>query len=130
MTFGTTNKVQGAAGLVTSEMIDTAERHLSYRLSHILVRLLALLNIGIWIIDIALPRYAHALANAPKNKSLVGWLFISTIALPLCTGVEVAWMRSVYGERRALWIDGILAAAWAAFFWIRVLYLFTHRVLF
>ena len=116
--------------MVTSEMTDIAERHLSYRLSHTVVRSLAVLNIGIWLIDMASPRYAHALANAPQNKFFVGWLFISTLALPLCTGIEVVWMRTAHGERRALWIDGILAVAWAVFFWIRVLYGFTHSVLF
>ena len=111
-------------------MTDATNRKISYKLSHALLRLLVLFNIGVWIIDIASPRYGHALANAPQNKLFVGWLFISTIALPLCTGIEVVWMRRAYGERRALWIDGILAVAWAVFFWVRILYLFTHRVLF
>lgn len=113
------------------DMTGAPQERLVYRrFSHSFLRLLVSLNVAVWIIDILSPRYAHGLANGPLNKFIVGWLFISTIALPLYTGAEVLWMWSADGERRALWIDGILALVWSLFFWIRTLYLFTHRVMF
>jgi hypothetical protein len=111
-------------------MTDALQRRVYHRLSHTFLRLLLSLNLAVWIIDILSPRYAHALANAPLNNLFGRWLLISTIALPLCVGAEVSWMWNADGERRALWIDGILALVWFLLFWIRILYLFTHRVLF
>jgi len=84
----------------------------------------------VWTVDILSPRYTHALANGPSNKFIVGWLFISTIALPLYAGAQFLWMWSADGERRALWIDGMLALAWFLFFWIRMPCLLAHHVLF
>jgi hypothetical protein len=119
-----------AARRVISEMTDTSERLSICKISHTFLRLLALVNIGLWTIDITSPRYGHALANASMRSFVVGWLFASSIALPLYTGIEVLLMWSSYEETRALLIDGILALGWFLFFWIRVLYGFTHSVLF
>ena len=111
-------------------MTEALQRRVYHRFSHAVLRLFVSLNFVVWMIDILSRRYAHTLANGPSNKFTVGWLFISTIALPLYAGAEVLWMWSADGERRALWVDGMLAVAWFLFFWIRVLYAFTHSVLF
>jgi len=111
-------------------MTETAQRHLTYRLSHVFVRSLASMNLVGWTLDTFSPQYTHAMANGPMSNFFMQWLLISSVALPLYTGLEFLWMRSIKSERRALWIDGILTVAWAVFFWIRILYGFTHRVLF
>ena len=111
-------------------MQDMAPRQLSHRLSHILVRLLAAINIADAITEIASPRYAHAVANGLLGDALARWWLISVILLPMYTAFEFWWMRSVKSENIALWIDGAVTAAWFLIFWSRILYLFTHRVLF
>ena len=111
-------------------MTETAQRHLLYRLSHVFVRSLASMNLVGWTLDMLSPQYTHAMANGSMSNFFMQWLLISSVALPLYTGLEFLWMRTTKSERRALWIDAILTCTWALFFWIRILYLFTHRVLF
>ena len=93
-------------------------------------RVLIAVNVATWASDLLWPLYAHALANGPLNKFVVGWLVISTAALPLWAAIEVLWMRHVPEERLALWIDAVLAVVWLLFFWVRIMYEFTHRVMF
>lgn len=111
-------------------MTETAKRHLICRMSHVLVRSLASINLVAWTIDTLSPRYGHAVANGPESDFFVRWLLISSMALPVYAGIEALLMWSSESEWPALLIDAIFACTWAIFFWLRVAYEFTHRVLF
>jgi hypothetical protein len=111
-------------------MAETAQRLLICRVSHVVLRLLVSINLAEGIAEIFSPQYAHTAANSPLADYVVHWLLISSFALPLYAVLEFMLMWEVEEEAAALWIDAGFALAWFAFFWIRILYLFTHSVLF
>jgi hypothetical protein len=99
------------------------------RLSHLLVRLVAAVNLVDIGLETAFPKYARTVANGPFGGITTAWMGLSSLLLPLYVGFEGWWMRKGKVENsKALWIDATFAVAWFLVFWVGVLYVFTHHV--
>jgi hypothetical protein len=92
-----------------------------FRLSHLLVRFVATVNIAHLLMVNYLP-YLHA-AHSLLGWLDVRWMTVSSFLLPLYVGVETWWMlRADPPQKRALLIDWAFAVIWFAMWWGSVLY--------
>lgn len=100
---------------------------LRYRLSHLVVRLVAIFNIAALVFGTLHPTFFQALRRLQLlNEGVAKWLIASTLLIPLYVAFEAWWMRNAKSERREILIDAALALAWFFTLWGFVLYGWTH----
>lgn len=99
---------------------------LKRRLSHLMLRLLVIVNLADLIFGTFYPEYFHVINQFLPGKAVIIWLATSTFLLPLYVGLEVWWMRSIKSEVRELLIDAALVIVWFLTFWGFILYAWTH----
>ena len=100
---------------------------LKYRLSHLVVRLVAVLNIANLIFSSLYPAYFQTLRRLQLlNWEMAEWLIASSLLLPLYVALEAWWMRNARSERREMLVDAALALAWFFTLWGFVLYGWMH----
>jgi hypothetical protein len=99
-----------------------------WQFSHLLVRLIATVNLGGFALATVFPRYSSAVFNGQYGGITAKWLIVSSLLLPVYVAFEAWWMRKNKIESRALWIDVVFAVGWFAALWGAVLYGFGHYV--
>lgn len=100
------------------------------RWSQLFVRSAAVVNLIDLSLEVAFPQYARLVANGPFGSIVILWLPFSALLLPLLVGLEVWWIKKRQLEARSVRIEAVLAVSWFLAFWIRMLYVITHNVLF
>ena len=110
------------------ELTEMNERYLRHTLSHLLLRLIAVVNLIEVGLELAYPPFGRAVANGPFAIFGDAWLVITSIALPVFVVLESTWLQEAGARRKAVLIDAFFAIAWFLVFWIGVLYAFTHTV--
>ncbi len=105
------------------------ERPVQYRLSHLVVRLIAAINLADLGLATLYPPYFHALDRTYLGEVMVKWEIASSLLLPLFVGFEAWWMRKSKLESRASLIDTAFAAVWFLVLWIGVAYACTHHAI-
>jgi hypothetical protein len=101
-----------------------------YRVSHLLVRLIAFANIAHLLLTFQ-PSYFRAKINL-FNGIDIYWMLASSFLLPLYVGFETWWMfRAKPSQKRSLLIDWLVAVLWFAIWWAVALHsLFLHYPMF
>jgi len=109
------------ADSVRLKSTKAAGHTLSYRLSHLGVRLVAAVNIAHLLLLTYRP-YFQVVTNQVwwiDEK----WMMTSSFLLPLYVGFETWWMfRAEPSQRKPLLIDWAFAVVWFALWWGSVLY--------
>jgi hypothetical protein len=112
------SKIVGVRTEATAAMADYP---LKYRLSHLLVRLVATVNIA-HLLLLAYRPYFRA-ANNFLGWMDIKWMMASSFLLPLYVGFETWWMFRVEpSQKRALLIDWAFAVIWFVLWWGLALY--------
>jgi hypothetical protein len=104
------------------------------RLSHRLVRVIAMITLIGLGVTLACERYSsthcHALANSWLGMILTFWTIAMSLLLPLYVGFEGWWMRKIKVGSKDLWIDAGLAIGCFLSLLSIVLYALTHYAMF
>jgi hypothetical protein len=98
-------------------------------ISHLLVRLVAIVNLTHLTVAALYPGYYQILRRLQLDDILSVWEFASTFILPLYVSLEACWMWKINSEHKELLIDAVLALAWFFVWWGAILYTFTHRTI-
>jgi hypothetical protein len=94
---------------------------MKYRLSHLVVRIVTIVNIA-HLLMLGYQPYFRA-ANHLLGWIDFKWMMVSSFLLPLYVGFETWWMfRGEPSQKRALVIDWLLAVGWFVIWWTEVLY--------
>ena len=95
---------------------------LSYKLSHLVVRVIVAINILHLSLSFYHPYFQAGLRLFPQGGDIY-WMFASSILLPLYVAFETWWMyRAEPSQKRALLIDWLLAGLWFVTVWAVVLH--------
>jgi hypothetical protein len=101
----------------------------AYAVSHRWVRLVASANFLQLGLEMAFPSYFHLSTRGELGNLLDFWFAASSLLLPAYVGFQVWWMRRSPTERRALWVDAVLAVAWFVFLWGGTFYTLFHSTI-
>lgn len=96
------------------------------KLSHLLVRTIAIANLLIFGFTIASPRYSHAIANSRVGGFLVDWAIATALVLPIVVVLERIFKGRMTESGSAWWIDFGLTVSWCALLCGTVFYAFGH----
>src|SRR3712207_6583784 len=94
-----------------------ADSILKFKLSHLLIRLIALANLFHFLVGTYSRTYYEATRfDSDVDIIVLFWLFASSFILILWVGLEVLWLRTANvllpGERKSIAIDGLFALIW------------------
>jgi hypothetical protein len=106
-----------------------AEAVFSYRMSHIALRLIVIINFTHLVLGTFSIKYFQAVNRLPIGGADIYWFIASCLILPLYVALEVWWMLlkdNALRERKSLLIDAMFAVIWAMTFGIFLLYAWTH----
>jgi uncharacterized membrane protein len=93
---------------------------------HFAIRTIAIFNMADVLLGYALPPYFRALGG----NAIVGTIgMVSVGLLPLGVALEALWMRHMPGERKAIIVDGVLAAGWVVLWLTMVIGAFHRRAI-
>lgn len=100
-----------------------AEQALRLKLSHLMVRSIAIFNIITLALDVFYPAYHQMQSQWDIDSILVWWYFASSLILPLYVGIGIWWAsRKAVLESKEFSIDAWFAAAWFLTWWGGLLY--------
>jgi hypothetical protein len=95
---------------------------LSYKLSHLAVRVIVAINILHLSLSFYHPYFLAGLRLFPQGGDIY-WMLGSSILLPMYVSFETWWMYRVEpSQKRALLIDWLLAGLWFVTVWAVVLH--------
>lgn len=108
------------------------ESPLSYRVSHLVVRVIATINVVHLLLGYYPPYFQAELRVFPGAVDIY-WMLASSLLIPLYVGFETWWMfRAQPSQKRAIMIDWLFATVWFVLWWIfmlRSLYVFPSFLL-
>jgi hypothetical protein len=109
------------AGVRTDATGTIAGHALRYRLSHLVVRVVATVNIA-HLLLLGYRPYFRA-ANHFLGWIDIKWMIASSLLLPLYVGFETWWMFGAEpSQKKPLLIDWVVAVIWLVMWWAFVLY--------
>jgi len=115
----TNNEIVSA--LSREESKERVGQRLKYRLAHLVVRIITIVNIA-HLLMLGYQPYFRA-ANHLLGWIDLKWMLVSSLLLPLYVGFETWWMfGAAPSQKRALVIDWVLAGLWFVIWWTEVLY--------
>jgi len=95
-------------------------------LTSLAIRTIAIVNIGVLIIDTVWPYYVAFLRHGITGRVVVGWFIVTSLLLPILGVLQVRHAASNTVGRGSAIVDAALATAWLASFWLAVFYAFAH----
>ncbi len=105
-------------------MVDHTRKFI---ISHLIVRLIAAINIAHLVVETLYPVYYRMLRQTNLSDAILEWYVISSLLLPLYVGFEAWWMlRKSRLEIKSLIIDTAFVILWFITLWGGALYVFTH----
>jgi len=96
-----------------------------FRLAHVLVRVVAILNLTHLLLLGYQPYFQWAdrfFGQFTTRWIDVKWMLVSSFLIPLYVGLETWWMFRDRLQKRALVVDWVIAVIWFATWWAEVLY--------
>jgi len=106
-----------------------AESVLSYRISHVGLRLIVIINLTHLVMGTFSATYFQAVKRLPIGGADIYWFMASSMILPLYVILEVWWMLlkdNAQQERKSLLIDTICVVIWVFTFGSFIQYAWTH----
>jgi len=104
------------------------ESPLYIKLSHLVVRLIVILNIAHLSLSFYQP-YFTVIKQLFRGGADFYWMMASSFLLPVYVGVEAWWMlRRDRSNTKALLIDGAFVIGWFVIFWAFLLHSFWRYV--
>ena len=104
-------------------------RRFEFGLSHLVVRLVATVNLADFWLATLYPPYFRGLARQ-LGHAIVKEQLASSMLLPLFVGFEAWWMRNSEAERNPLLIDAAFVVVWFFVLWAGIFYAFGHYAMF
>jgi hypothetical protein len=100
------------------------------QVSQLLVRFVAGINLTVFGLALASQRFSHSVANSRLSEFVFYWAIVSSVILPVIVVFEFRMMRRSKVEKRAIWIDSLLAGSWFLLLWGAVFHAFRHYAIF
>ncbi len=104
------------------------DRAASRRTAHIIIRSACLLTAGNYTLALIYKPYFNLVGYGLTGRLLTEWDMISTIFIPAVVLLLALIERGDKRQRKAIWIDAIVAVLWFVYFWGSVYYAFSHYV--
>lgn len=108
-----------------------------YDISHLIVRLIVIVNLSHLAYEVLNPTYYRTLRKAGISDVISAWYVASSLLLPLFVIFKALWPGKAESEsdisrqkrKRAIFIDAAFALSWFLTLWLGLLYVLTTRAI-